>query len=424
MRHGGLCESRYYTGVCAGLTTRCCVHSSAVPSAWGFVPWTAALTACLAATTAAVAQPRDQQPTTFQLDPVWSVRLPDAADEWPIVDAHRAYVALRGGSLVAIALGDGRTLWTHQQPSTVPPASDGTRVVVAHASTVEALDVATGDTLWETDLGSTVVAGLTALSGWVIAPLESGEIWALRADSGQAVWSKGLAGPARTTLVAGDAVLAGLQSGTVVSLDILDGSVRWERALGGPAAGLHAADERVYVGSQDNFFYCLNGRSGDVDWRVRTGADLIGRAVSDASRVYFASLDTLLRALDRRTGVQHWKRALPARPLAGPVLVGTLVIVPGLSADMAAYSSRDGKVAGKASLEVELAAPPILVAPTPGSYYRLLILTDDGRLTLLQNRVEPPLEPLKQLPGVAMPLEPPPAPAVVPTPPRTPRRPG
>ena len=352
---------------------------------------------------------------------MWSVRLPDTANEWPIIDASRAYLVLRSGSLVAIALADGRTLWTHQEPSTVPPASDGTRVVVAHDRAVEALDVNTGHTLWEAELESNVVAGLTVLGGWVIAPLASGELAALRADSGQKLWSQALAGPARTTLVAGDAVVAGLQNGTVVSIDILTGRTRWERALGGPVAGLHASDGRVYAGSQDNYFYCLDERTGGVNWRVRTGADLIGRAASDATRVYLVSLDTLLRALDRRSGVQHWKRALPARPLAGPVLIGSLVIVPGLSADVLAYSSRDGKVAGKASLEVELAAPPILVAATPGAYYHLLILTDDGRLTLLQNRVEPPLVPLKELPGVAIPDEPPPAPAVAPTPPKKPR---
>ena len=177
------------------------------------------------------------------------------------------------------------------------------------------------------------------------------------------------------------------------------------------------AGNRVYAGSADNFFYSFSADRGRLDWRVRTGADVIGSAVSDERCVYFVSLDTLLRALDRRTGVQRWKRALPARPLSGPVVVGPLIVVPGLMSDVRAYRATTGELAGRAPLGIDLAAPPLVVESTIPQLNRFLVLTEDGRLSLLEEHVEPPLVPLTKLPGVTVPLTEPPS-----SPPRAPGR--
>lgn len=355
----------------------------------------------------------------LRLQTAWTARLAAAPAAWPTVAGTAAYVALRNESVVAVSLASGSTLWVHPSGTLYPPVTDGERVYVARREAVEAVEVATGQPAWATPLDSPPSTTPYVVAGWVFVAMQSGDVVALRAAGGDRVWARSLGAAARAIAVSGARVFVGLNDGRVVALAIETGEPAWEARADGPIAGLHVAADRVYAGSDDNFFYCFTADRGRLDWRVRTGADVIGNAVSDDKRVYFVSLDTLLRALDRRTGVQRWKRALPARPLSGPVVVGPLIVVPGLMSEVRAYRTSTGELAGRAPLGVDLAAPPLVVESTIPQLNRFLVLTEDGRLSLLEEHVEPPLVPLTKLPGVTVPLTEPPSPLRAPV--RVPR---
>ena len=164
--------------------------------------------------------------------------------------------------------------------------------------------------------------------------------------------------------------------------------------------------DRLFVGSADNFFYSLDREDGDVKWRWRTGADIVGSAALDERNVYFASLDNVLRALDRSNGIQRWRIGLPLRPFTGPLLLGDVLIVSGLSTTLLGFRPGDGSEAGDFTADAEIVAPPHPVLDAAGA--GLIILTEDGDLQRLGHSTDPPLRPLRRLPGRQLKPEPPP----------------
>ena len=365
----------------------------------------------LAAGPAGAQSPSVVRVTEFTLSPAWTVGLGATADGPPAVDAQRVYVSVRGGGLLSFSLDDGRRLWSTEVRPAFTPTVAGDRVLVVTTEALEALDAATGARAWRLPLPQPAASPPGTGGGWLVVGLRSGETLAVNAANGAVIWRRELGAPASTIpLVVGDLVCLGLTDGRVAALGIEDGRPRWERRLGDAVTGLHAAADGLFAGSRDNFLYALSLGDGRVRWRWRTGADVIGAAASDASRVYFASLDTILRALDLRTGTQRWKRAVPARPLAGPALVDGVILLPGLMPDVEAYRVTDGRPVGRTRLEVDLAAPPVLADYRGPGWRRVVVVTEDGRLTALERPVTPPLVPLTELPGSALPA-PEPAPA-------------
>jgi hypothetical protein len=126
----------------------------------------------------------------------------------------------------------------------------------------------------------------------------------------------------------------------------------------------------------------------------------------DARHVYFVSLDNVLRALDRSNGVQRWRTGLPLRPFTGPLLVGEVLVVAGLSTTLVAYNTGDGSEAGDFLADAEIVAAPHPVQGPQGG--GLIILTEDGYLQRLGHSTDPPVRPLRRIPGRQLKPEPPP----------------
>jgi len=339
----------------------------------------------------------------------WSIALAGQPDAPPAIGDDRIYVALRPGIVAAHRLSDGRELWRRDLPTTTPMAVDDGRLFVASGSAIHALN-ADGSDAWQTVVGS-VSAPLLAQDGWVIAAAD-GRLSALRASDGSTVWTQAVAGVSDQPSIEGATLYLPLADGRVVSLDLATGSVRWERRLyGTPTAVLPFADH-VYVGSADKSLYCLDTGDGRVAWRQQIGAVVRGRPAADASRVYVVALDNLLRAFDRDNGALRWSpRGLPFRPITGPVVVGTTVVVAGTTDTILAFAVATGQPAGQVVLGESLATQPAYsgasgvtrIAAVTGS------LKQEWRLTL----AEPPLpslavEPLTDLPGLAIPIPQPP----------------
>jgi outer membrane protein assembly factor BamB len=398
-RHREPVWTLYYTGVLARAFAVCVLTGvvALVPSA-------------MAAQEAAGALP------LFPLRVRWSVDLGNDPAAGPAADQSRVFLPLADGALVAVDALSGQVAWrVADVPTRLVPVADQGRVHVVGERVLTTLDAATGDLLWTRPLPATVSAPLVARGGWVVVPLDTADVLAVRADDGTVVWQRTYP----TAVVAPGAIngdrlyLPGADS-RVRAVHLIDGQPLWEQAIGGAVLAVSPLGARVYVGGKDNFFYCLDERSGRVLWRWRTGADLIGAAQADDRRVYFTSLDTLLRALDRRNGAQRWRRPLPWRPLSGPLLVGNTVVVTGLALDLRGFSAETGEPAGEFALspdrlEVLEGVPQVFRRDTlPGDF--LIVAVADGRVLAIEHAFGLAVSPLTDLPGEPMALTPPPVP--------------
>jgi hypothetical protein len=138
---------------------------------------------------------------------------------------------------------------------------------------------------------------------------------------------------------------------------------------------------------------------------------VVGAPIVDMRHVYFAALDNVLRALNRFNGSQVWMAGLPFRPLGGPLLLGDIVFVGSVGPEARGYTANSGHLALDYAGTADLApaAPPqvIAIAGLP-ELTTIVLLTRDPELQVLQRRVDVPVEPLRELIGVPVPIVPPP----------------
>jgi hypothetical protein len=249
-------------------------------------------------------------------------------------------------------------------------------------------------------------------TGWLIASTAGGEVMGIRARDGQVLWTRHIGSPASALpAIAGDRLYVPLRDGRLVALELLSGAVVWERRLGGQVGVPLALDDRVFVGTSDKYFYCLSIADGKGRWKFRVGGTVNGAPVVDTRHVYVVALDNMLRALNRFNGSLAWEAGLPFRPLGGPLMLGDVVLVGGVGPEAQGYAARDGRLAlqhaGTADL-VEGVPPRLLPNPSLPEMSRILLFTRDPELQLLQRRLDVPIEPLREVIGVPVPIAPPP----------------
>ena len=329
-------------------------------------------------------------PSFFPIELIWTTDLGQPPGASPAYDETNAYIPLRDGTLVAMKLEDGTIAWKVTQPTRFTPAPGDGLVVVAHESTLIAFHTASGQILWQTDLGARNSAPLLSTTGWLIASLETGEVVALRSLDGHELWRSKLSGSvsARPS-ISSHRLFVPTENGQIIALALATGERLWERTLSGSPQEILPLDA-LFVGASDNYFYRLSVDTGRVDWRWRTGGDLIGVAAVDESRVYFLSRDNILRALDRRSGVQQWRQPLRARPTSGPTKAGKMLLVAGVAPQIRSFDLKTGKPGAIYRASTELAAPPYVVRGLPIAGPHLVVVTGNGQVVALQRSLGPP----------------------------------
>jgi outer membrane protein assembly factor BamB len=277
----------------------------------------------------------------------WKLTLPDGPSAAAGYDSAQAYIPLRNGTLIAVALKDGQPSWTVDAQTTLAPAAGGTLVFVAGDKDIRALDAASGQATWRVVLEEPANLAPLFDTGWLFVGTENGHLVALRAADGEVVWTLDAGAPLNAPPApAGNSIYLPLTDGRIVAVDVRTGRALWTRTLPGPPSDILALDDRLFVGSADNYFYCIALKDGGIKWKWRTGSDIVAAPVVDESRVYFMSLDNVLRALDRASGSQRWQRAMASRTVGGPMHSGSVIVVATLSPQLQAYQRIDGKPAG------------------------------------------------------------------------------
>ncbi len=338
--------------------------------------------------------------TSGHLDPRWSTGLDAPLAVPPAFDAQTAYLALRGGRLVAVDLGGGIERWSRDLVSDVRPATGGGLVFVAGGGGLAALDPLTGETRWQNTVTGPVAAPLHWDTGWLIVSLENGDLLAYRASDGTLLWRQPLGAPLSTLPApALDRLYLGLTDGRILAVELASGAEVWTRHVDGAASGLLALDEQLVAGTTARAILSYDLRSARQKWRWRLGAGVLGAPSADGDRIFLTTLDNTVRALHRRNGHLAWRQGLPSRPAGPPLLIDGHVIVPLLSTEMQGYDAVSGRPAFQVTAAGEAGASPHVRPHARATGARLITITLDGRIQAFGPRIEPALAPLDALPG-------------------------
>jgi glucose dehydrogenase len=178
----------------------------------------------------------------------------------------------------------------------------------------------------------------------VVIGTPDGLIRAVDLSSGESLWQVKTGGRVRATPAVKDGlVVVGSFDGRVYALDLRTGAERWvhrtigdtldsskfgydRRAVQSSAA---IADGMVLVGSRDGGLYGIDATTGERRWRVNhQGSWVIGSPAVRGGRVYVGSSDGhFFQAVELTTGRELWRLQTEANVLSSPLLVGDALVV-------------------------------------------------------------------------------------------------
>jgi outer membrane protein assembly factor BamB len=239
----------------------------------------------------------------------------------PTINGGRVFVVTVDNKGIALALSDGRLLWTHAGVEEV------TSLLVGAAPAVD--------------------------NGVVIMPYTSGEIAALRVDNGVPLWTDSIVAARRTD--------ASANLADIGARPVIDGN-------------------RVFVVGHSGLLVALDMRSGNRAWEVEMSG--LSQPWVAGGYLYVLTADSQLVALDSVNGRVLWVRQLAAWTdledqtgrivWAGPTLASDRLIVTGSHGVLLSISPYDGTVLGREDLSSGVTLPPAVANKT------LYFLTDDA----------------------------------------------
>ncbi|MBT3766978.1 MAG: PQQ-binding-like beta-propeller repeat protein [Rhodospirillaceae bacterium] len=290
---------------------------------------------------------------------IWRIDLtPKAEDDGHIgggitFEAGRIFVATGFGVVYALNAKDGAVLWSTPVDGpmrTAPTAHGGQVFVMTLENKTIAFDSKTGKKQWThagtTETASVLGGGSPAVDqGVVVVGYSSGEVFALKSESGRVLWSDSLSGVRRGSGASGLShirgrpiidrgnIIAMSNSGIIASFDLRTGRRIWDKRISG--------GENPWVAG--NFIFLLTN-------------------------------DSEIAALSRSSGRIYWVTGLPrfeggrtsGTPIVwtGPILASDRLLVAGSNGEALAVSPYTGKVLGKESLPDGVSVAPIVANRT------------------------------------------------------------
>jgi outer membrane protein assembly factor BamB len=343
-----------------------------------------------------------------RLREAWSRSTGSGTDErlvrlQPAVVGDRVYVADRNGSVAALDLESGKSIWHTKTGLHISAATGvGSGLVLAGSSEGQlvALDAQTGEQRWLTDVPSEVLSVPQVYEDIVIVQTVDGSVSALSADNAQRLWIYDRSVPVltlrgtSTPLLVGGAVIAGFANGKMVALEARTGREIWSAAVAVPRgrtelerivdldADAAVRDGVLYAGGYQGRLMAISLRDGRTLWN--RDMSTFRKIAVDEEQVTVTDADSEVWAIDRRGGRSLWKQgALRRRNLTGPVAVGDYIGVGDFEGYLHLLSVIDGSIAGRTRVDSDgIQATPIAVSGN-----RLLVLGAGGKLALY--RIKP-----------------------------------
>ena len=230
-------------------------------------------------------------------DAAWSQELAAAIASSPVLTPKLVVVGTRGGDLFAMDRATGEPQWLYEAggPINSSPAFAGGKIVVGTAVGVVAVDAATGEVAWEArypdkfDCSPCIADGRVYIGNW------AGKVVALDLNSGDLLWEQLVdrrpifASPA----VAHDLVFAATTGAKIAALDVDSGAPLWETFVRGGAtyASPLVCGTVLLVGTNSGHLSLIDIPSGRplIDLRTSASRYIHGTPTVTAQAIYVAS---------------------------------------------------------------------------------------------------------------------------------------
>jgi outer membrane protein assembly factor BamB len=191
---------------------------------------------------------------------------------------------------------------------------------------VRKYDLASGEVLWEYELGGKTLVRATPVlvNGLVVVADTEGRLAAFDPLDGSVQWTQQLPAPVYSSFAANAQHLyVPTTRGEFLSVSAQDGSVRWRLALPDTTVRFTAPavhDELIVVGGTDGVLRALRPTDGEPLWTYEAEAAITAPPLLTLQQVYLGTMGKQLIALARETGAEQWMHELPGRVKSPMVL--------------------------------------------------------------------------------------------------------
>jgi outer membrane protein assembly factor BamB len=263
----------------------------------------------------------------------WKVSTGLQAFSSPVAHNGKLYVA-SGNQIYALNTQLGQEKWKVNLywADSTPTVTDEMLYVGTNVGYLCALDIHTGEKIWQYPAQGSIVSSPVVVNGTVYFGSKDAHIYALNARTGQEVWQIKTGGAVDASPAVADGVLyVGSSDGYLYALDSKTGRKRWRfHAKGKIFASPTVADGQVYFGDLSGHFYALNSRTGQEVWRVTMSKKVESSAAVANGVVYVGGSDPFLHVLDAQTGQTLWTFKTKSTIKSSPIVAGGMVYFGGM----------------------------------------------------------------------------------------------
>ncbi len=281
--------------------------------------------------------------------PLLALSLAITSDAFPDSQQARAIGIWTAVSSIALAIGplfggllvelDWRLIfWVNHDGVLLeyPPAlHDGVLYMADKAGEIRALRASTGDTIWTRSGQGTKngapddTTGPAYAHNRVFVAMQRGEVLALDPSTGKVVWDKRLPTQLESSpLVIRDTLYIGSDKGIVFALDTANGKTRWSYKASAAAVKTSPSfvDGKVFFADYGGVVHAVDARAAGKVWQHDTDGEAGGSGgfysspALAAGKLYIGRDDGAFFALDQDSGKLVWSKQTGAPIIGSPAL--------------------------------------------------------------------------------------------------------
>lgn len=296
---------------------------------------------------------------------IWMVRGRQLIEFPPVIAYDRVYVGTNPGRFLAIDAATGEVLWerdlgrciaasptvaddvVYQPVMNAVPCADPDRSSPGY---LVAMDADSGAELWRFEAGviessPLLVDGVLYFGSW------DHKLYAVEASTQRVLWAFETGDEIKAApAYANGIVFIGSYDGKVYAVDARTGKEQWSaEALGGLGGTGNfystpsVAYGRVFLGNTDGKVYAFGARSGDLLWARSTGGFVYSSPAVWKRTVFIGSYDERFYALDAATGDVRWSFEAGGRISGSPTVIAGVVYFSTLERTTYALDALTGK---------------------------------------------------------------------------------
>ncbi|GAA4446585.1 hypothetical protein GCM10023189_01870 [Nibrella saemangeumensis] len=262
---------------------------------------------------------------------IWKVKLNGVIRSTPCLGTNQLYVMGGDAILHAFDPTTGKRLWQFRTLGGIlgerrydfadyfhssPRLHNNTLYVGSGDGRVYALKADTGDLLWSYQTGDIVHTTPAIQNDRLFVGSLDGYLYALNTHTGALIWKFKSVGHRYfpkgemqgLPVVGNGLVYIGSRDYNLYALDAQAGYGHWTKSFPlGWATTLTVRDSVLYIGtSDDRLLAAVDGRTGRELWRINTQFNIFGGMAFSAATGYFGTLMGKVFSIDLKTGAVRW----------------------------------------------------------------------------------------------------------------------